>query len=173
MRKLSAQFFVSYLLRGSLFLLVVLVHLASTAKADPVMTGFSHIDYFIKADGDLSEEKKLGLVFEDSASDLTKIKGVQHNFLDDSETFTTQILRLLILAGYDSKPPSLAFVDNSIPIPEIYPPSMVWKMKREIQKPIPGYKRPFAKSFSSLETHVKKLIVTKARARREFLAEHY
>jgi hypothetical protein len=91
--------------------------------------------------------------------------------LDPPVTFSPPISRLLLMAGHNLIPShDKEYFDTRVPKKhEFYHTTFLWKMQREFQKLRPERPLDYKESMVGIEKRLKSLIVTKRRARREYL----
>lgn len=91
--------------------------------------------------------------------------------IDPPVTFSPPISRLLIMAGHNLIPShDKEYFDTRVPKEhEFYHTTFLWKMQREFQTLRPERPLDYKESMVGIEKRLKSLIVTKRRARREYL----
>lgn len=157
----------------TLFLLFVLF--PSVCFAGPLMTGNSKFDRFLKTKGytdDITNEVDRDDQYDSTVGRLTH--SIDGSRVDAAETFTSQILRLLTLAGHDDTSDHwVGFIDRLGEPVEHYDSLLWWRMQREFLVKRVDRHTPFSDTFETLEKRVKDMVVTKNKAKRDWVQEHF
>ncbi|MCB0324879.1 MAG: hypothetical protein KDD69_14955 [Bdellovibrionales bacterium] len=95
--------------------------------------------------------------------------------LDEAQTFTGSIERLMKMAGEDTTDPGHWSEFENVkgtPVEERYHTSYEWRMRKELAEPLPE-RRHFGSSLEDIEKELDVLRPTEKRRQREHMMEHY